>query len=377
MNVNWQTLRAEFPALSGWTYLNTATFGQLPRCAVEAVRRHFERRDRFACTDFLDWFGDADGMRDVVAQLIGCRASDVAFIQNASSGLSLLLGGLEWKPGDQVVTLEHEFPNHYYFPQLLRYRQVEFIETCWDRFYDVITPRTRVVAISTVNYTTGFRAPVAEIARFLRERGVLFYLDGTQSVGALEFSCDAVQPDMFAVNGYKWLLSPNGAGFMYVSPELRERLQPNIIGWRSHKEWRHPENLHEGMPEFSPDAEKYEGGMLSFAPLYGMAASMKLMLEIGPRRIEQRVQEIAEAARETLRSAGARLLCDAAPHFDAPLIAARFPGLDASRLARDLRASGVVVSARHGYLRVSPHFYNDETDLDRFARGLKAACGPA
>jgi cysteine desulfurase / selenocysteine lyase len=377
MSVDWQHVRAQFPALAGWTFLNTATFGQLPCCATEAVRRHFERRDQFACTDFLDWFSDADGIREQAARLVHCRPSDIAFIPNASSGLSLLLGGIDWKAGDRVVTLEHEFPNHYYFPQLLRYRDVEFVETCWEHFYDAITSRTRLVAISTVNYTTGFRAPLDEIAPFLRERGVLLYLDGTQSVGALEFACATVRPDLFAVDAYKWLLSPNGAGFMYVSPALRERLQPNVIGWRSHRDWRNHENLHQGLPEFNPDAERYEGGMLSFAPLYGMAASIQMMLGIGPQRIEQRVMELAEATRAVLRRAGARLLYDEAPHFDSPVIAAQLPGADSSRLVRELRARRVVVSARHGYLRVSPHFYNDVSDLDQFACALEAVRGRA
>jgi hypothetical protein len=97
------------------------------------------------------------------------------------------------------------------------------------------TPRTRLVAISTVNYSTGFRPPLEEISETLRRRGILLYLDGTQSLGALQFDVSRIRPDLFAVDAYKWLLSPNGAGFMYVSPELRERLAPAVIGWRSHQ----------------------------------------------------------------------------------------------------------------------------------------------
>ncbi len=371
MTPDWIALRTEFPALQNWTYLNTATFGQLPRCAQEAVREHFERRDRLACSDFLDWFSDADGIRATVARLIHCEASDIAFIQNASTALSLLLGGIDWKPGDQVVTLEREFPNHYYFPQLLRYREVEFIETSWDRFYDAITPRTRVVAISSVNYTTGFRAPAGEISRFLRERGILFYLDGTQGLGALQMDLATIQPDLFAVDGYKWLLSPNGAGFMYVSPKLRQSLQPSVIGWRSHRGWRDPENLHEGMPEFSETAERYEGGMLPFAPLYAMNCSIEMMLSIGLDRIEKRVMDLVRQTRDLLRASGAALACDHSPNFETPVIAAKFPHADASGLARALKSRNVVVSARHGFLRVSPHFYNDESDLERFGEALR------
>jgi selenocysteine lyase/cysteine desulfurase len=368
--VDWAKLRGEFPALAEWTYLNTATFGQMPRRAAEATARHFARRDALACTDFMQWFRDADSIRARIAEFIRCQAADIAFIHNASAGLSLLLGGLDWKTGDQIVTLEDEFPNHYYYPSHLGGCGVEFVETAWERFYDSLTPRTRLVAISTVNYSTGFRPPLEEISEMLRRRGILLYLDGTQSLGALQFDVSRVLPDLFAVDAYKWLLSPNGAGFMYVSPELRERLAPAVIGWRSHRDWRNHENLHHGAPQFATEAEKYEGGMLPFALLYAMDAVIEMMQAIGPERIELRVMELAGRTQDVLRGAGAVLLADSSPHYDSQIVTARFAGREAPAIARELQARKVLVAARHGNLRVSPHFYNDETDLARLAEAL-------
>src|SRR5258708_7920088 len=186
MRVDWAAVRDEFPSLKQWTYLNTATFGQMPKRAVEAVAKHFAHRDELACFDFLEWFGDADRLRETVARLIHASAEDIAFIPHASTALSLLLGGLDWKPGDRVVTLSGEFPNNIYFPSMLADKGVEFVETSWNRLPSAVTPNTRLVVMSSVNYSTGFRAPYQEIAPLLRERGVLLYLDGTQSVGALE-----------------------------------------------------------------------------------------------------------------------------------------------------------------------------------------------
>lgn len=371
MSIDWQQVRSQFPALAEWTFLNTATFGQLPRRATDAVAQHFVRRDRLACHDFMSWFDDADCVRASIARLIHAAPEDIAFVPNASTALSLLVGGIDWRPGDRVVTLENEFPNQYYYPALLGSRGVEFVETTWDRFYDNITPSTRLVLLSTVGYTTGFRAPLAEIAPILRSGNVLLYLDGTQSVGALEFDASAIQPDLFAVHGYKWLLSPNGAGFMYVNPRLRETLPPNVIGWRSHQGWRNPEDLYHGTPEFKTSAEKYEGGMLSFALNYAMGASVEMMLEIGPKAIEERALWLAERTRGMLRELGAELLFDRGPHYQSPIIAARFEGQEASDLARRLKDRRVLVAARRGYLRVSPHFYNDESDLESFRQALQ------
>jgi selenocysteine lyase/cysteine desulfurase len=370
MPADWDKLRAEFPALADWTFLNTATFGQLPRRAAEAMAAHLRHRNELACADFLSWFDDADRIRELTARLIHSAAGDVAFIPNASVALSLLIGGMKWESGDRIVTLEGEFPNNIYYPALLSCEQVEFVAARWANFYESLTPRTRLVAVSTVNYSNGFRVPLAEVAAELRSRGILLYVDGTQSLGALRFDVTEIRPDMLAVHGYKWLLSPTGAGFVYVSPELRERLEPNVIGWRSHKGWRNVDHLHQGAPEFVEAAEKYEGGMLVFPVLYAMGAAIEMLLEIGPARIEQRVLELAEACRKRLRNLGARLPSDESPYFNSPIVAARFEGRDASQLARSLKERRILVSARHGNVRISTHFYNNEQDLDRLAEAL-------
>jgi cysteine desulfurase / selenocysteine lyase len=358
MSVDWGAVRQEFPALANWTYLNTATFGQLPRRTTEAVAKHFLHRNELACSDFLEWFDDLERLRGKIGRLIHCASEDIAFIPNASTALGILLAGLDWRPGDRILTLEHEFPNNLYAPGLLNRAGVEPVECTWERFYDSVDSRTRLVAISSANYNTGFAPPLAQIADFLRERDVLLYIDGTQSLGALTFDASRIQPDMFAVHAYKWMISPNGAGFMYVHPKLRQRLRPNVLGWRSHRDWRNVDNLHHGVPELAKSAEKYEGGGLPFALLFAMEASIDLMLEIGPELIEQRVLDLAGKAREMLREKGASV-----EEWRSTIVAARFKSLDVSALARQLKGKRVLVAARRGQLRVSPHFYNNEQDL--------------
>jgi len=366
MTPDWSAVRAEFPALANWTYLNSATFGQLPKRGVAAVNQHWAHRDELACSDFLDWYSDADRLRVAVAGLIHCSADDIAFIPHAAAGLGVITSGIDWKRGDNVVTLTDEFPNYLYLSSLSDQYGIEFREVPWSKFYDSIDDRTRLVAVSEVNYATGFRVPVADVSPYLRERNVTFFVDGTQSLGALEFDIRRIQPDVLAVHGYKWMISPTGAGFMYVAPHVRERIRPNAVGWRSHKTWRGVDNLHHGTPEFMATAEKYEGGGLPFPLLYAMEASVNLMLEIGPEVIEQRVLGLAQSARERLRALGATAL-----DTGSQIVAAKFPGQDVSRIARELKDRRVLVAARHGHLRVAPHFYNDESDLDRLVEELK------
>lgn len=355
---DWQKIRSEFPALENRAYLNTATFGQLPRRATEAVARHWARRDELACTDFLSWYDDADRLRASIGKLVGANPSDVAFVPNAAAALGMTLAALDLKADDNIVTLQDEFPNYLYMQHMR--------EVPWERFYDSIDKNTRLVAISEVNYSTGFRPPLDEISKFTRERGILLFVDGTQSLGALTIDLKNLPIDIYAVHGYKWMISPPGSAFMIVAEHLRRVLRPIVVGWRSHKTWRDVDNLHHGTPEFMDSAEKYEGGGLPFALLYAMEQSVELMLETGPDLIEQRVMQLAKSTRDRLRGMGAE-----AAETGSQIVAAKFPGRDPSHIARELKKKNVNVAARHGFLRVSSHFYNNDNDLERLCEAIK------
>ncbi|MBL8175298.1 MAG: aminotransferase class V-fold PLP-dependent enzyme [Bryobacterales bacterium] len=366
---DWKAVRAQFPALRNWTFLNSATFGQLPQRTTDAVMRHFAHRDEMACADFLSWFDDADAIRASVARLIHCLPEDIAFFPNAAQVSSLLLNAIDWKPGDRILTLEHEFPNQLYIAQ--SYPGVEAGIVSHRDMVQALTPRTRAAVISTINYTNGLRPPLEAFAAACRANGTILYIDGTQSLGALQFDAGALQPDVFAVDGYKWLLSPNGAGFAYIHPRVRQWMRPATIGWRSDKRWREVNNLHHGAPEFKDAAERYEGGFLPMAVLYGMHSSVNLFLEIGPAEIERRVLELAAYARRRLRELGARLLADEDPAYISPIVAARWEGFDAPALTLALKQRRILTAARHGNLRVSTHFYNNEEDVDVLAAALQ------
>jgi cysteine desulfurase / selenocysteine lyase len=368
MTQDWARIRSQFPSIQALTFLNTATFGQLPLAGEEAIARHLARRREFACTDFLSWFTGVDELRAKLGQLIQAAPEDIAFMPNASWALAHLLNGLDWRADDEVVTAEGEFSNHLYVAEHLTRRGVKCIRCGYEEVLGRLTPRTRLVMLSTVNYSTGYRARIDEIAAELHRRGILFYLDATQSLGALRLDFGAVRPDLLAVDCYKWMLAPNGAAFMAVAPELRQRLAPLAVGWRSHHDWRNVDQLWEGMPEFSATAEKYEAGMLASLPLCALEASVDLMLSIGPDVIEQRVLALAGSVRERLRALGGEPL----PYDDSAIVAARFPGKDASALAVELKRQGIIVSARHGQLRVSTHFYNNEDDAARLAATLQS-----
>jgi len=338
----------------------------MPRSGVEAMTRHLARRDEFACGDFLAWYDDLDRIRAACARLVNCSAADIAFVPSASAGLALLIQGLDWEPGDEVLTLENEFPNQAYLSAPLQHFGAHHRAVTWSEFHDALGERTRVVALSTVNYATGFRPPIEEIAGALHRRSVLLYLDGTQSLGALDFDVRKVRPSMLCVDAYKWLLSPNGAGFVYVAPELRERLRPTVIGWRSDRNWREVNCLNHGTPLFAESAEKYEGGSIPFAPVYAMGAAIDMLLEIGMTVIEARVLDLATKTRAALRDLGAQVTAG-----ESHIVTGRIPGRDVGELVRLLKENRILVSSRHGQLRVSPHFYNNVSDIEALRLALR------
>jgi selenocysteine lyase/cysteine desulfurase len=360
--IDWRAVRHEFPALEGRVFLNTATYGQLPRRATEAVAEHFRKRNETACSDFLSWFDDMDRLRVDVARWIGAAADDIAFITAASHGLSTVLSGIDWREGDEILTLTDEFPNQLYAAE--SQYGVRGVVRPWPEFEAAISDRTRLALLSTVNYRTGLRPDLSLIIPSLRERGILVYLDGTQSMGALQYDCQSLQPDFLAVDAYKWMISPNGAGFLYVRPEIREWLRPNIIGWRSDREWRNVESLHQGAPRFSDSAEKYEGGMLAFPSLMAMAASLTLFEELGSAVIEQRVLQLAGRLRERMSALGADEFPSQPRTLPSQILLFKVKEIDSSKLAKRLEEKHIHVSARREYLRISAHFYNSEEDID-------------
>ncbi len=379
MAIDWRQVRGQFPLLQDWTYFNTASFGPLPSCAVEAAAGHYRRRNDNACLDFLDWYTDIETIRGQAAGLVGADADDIAFAPNTATALSWLVNGMEWKPGDHILSLSDEFPNNLYSGATLEARGVDFTRALVPEgrfssaeFLDQVTDRTRVVLLSSVNYSTGLRPPLDPIGAALRERGVLFYVDGTQSVGALVTDVRSAHIDVLGVHGYKWLCSPMGIGFAYVRPEVREWLKPSVYSWRSHRSWRDVDHLHHGAPDLPTEAMRYEGGGQNFSGLYAMGAVLSLLESLGRKTVDDRVSTVTASTRDVLRRRGATLLSDQHPHYDSPIIAAKFPQQDASALAVELQRRRIAVAARKGNLRVSPHFFNNDDDLERLDAALTA-----
>ncbi len=377
MPADWNAVRTEFPVLAEWTYFNTATFGPVPRRAVQAATHALERRSAGASYDPVAFFDDVDIVRDKAARLLGAQADDIAFIPSAGIGLSWILNGLDWAEGDRILSFEHEFPNNQYAPLRLADRGVVLDQApagesfALDDFVGRITPRTRIVLTSALSYSTGFRPPLADIGAAVRDSDALFVVDGTQGVGAIPLDVAAVAADVVLVHAYKWLLSPTGAGFAFIGPQAREHLRPSVVSWRSHRDWREVTKLRDGAPELPDEAARYEGGILNFSGLAALGAVLDLYDELGLDAVYARTAAISGCVRDAVRQAGGIPLADLSPWFDGPIVAARLPGWNVADLAARLHRNKIVAAARKGSLRVSPHFFNNEQDVESLAAALR------
>lgn len=376
---DWSAVRALFPVLRKWAHLNSAAFGPMPSTAVRAIKEHFADRDETASMGFLAWFDRLDLIRAKIARLIGAKARDIGFCPNAGTALSWFLHGIDWRPGDEILALDHEFPNNLYAPLMLDAKGVRFRALPAPRaqfdpelIVDELGPRTRLVVISAVNYSNGLRAPLGALAPELRRRGVLLCVDGTQSVGVLCHDVRRTPADFLVVHGYKWMLGPPGAGFFHAPPETRAWLPPSVVSWRSHRNWRDHERLHHGRPVLPDEAAMYEGGVQAFSLLFALEASLDLILECGPDAIERRSLGLARECRAILRCQGGAGHLSPDDPCDSPIVTASFPGVDAAALREKLERRRVAVAARQGNLRVSLHFFNNRDDLQRLAGALAA-----
>jgi cysteine desulfurase/selenocysteine lyase len=363
-------LRAELPVTERYAYLNHASIGPLPQRAVERIsslattvaasgdRFWPERNDR------------AEEVRRQAARLLGARdPHEVAFVENTSSGLSLIAEALDWRPGDSVVGVACEFPSNAYPWMNLAARGVVYravperngrIDT--DELLDLIDENTRVLAISWVEYANGFRFDLARVGAFCRACGVLFVVDVIQGLGGLALDVERQNVDVACGSAHKWLLGPEGIGLLYVSDRVVERLRPQRAGWRSMRDQGRWTELD---IDWGPGAQRYESGTLNFLGIHALGASLEIFLDLGPAAVEKRVLALADLAARGLAERGFTVVSSRRPGETSGIVAAVHPRLPAETLVERLLAQDIVVSARAGRLRLSPHVYNTAEEIER------------
>ncbi len=369
---------SEFPVTKEWIYLNHLVRSPLPNCVVLAVNSYLTDRSLNGIIHSDNWFRTVEDARGLVARLINCQSNEIAFIKNTAEGICHIANGIDWHEGDNVVTFNKEYPCNVYPWMNFKDRGVglRFVHATDGRIkpYDIknlIDERTRVVNLSFVQFTNGFRSNLREIGDICKEKGIIFLVDGTQGVGALRLDIKEINIDALAVEGRKWLFVPDGTGFLYCSKELLDRIKVTEVGAASVVNARDFLNY-----DFTllPDACRFESGILNIVGIYGLKAALKLIIEIGIDAIEERILLLTDLLCQGLKEKGYQLLsprCEGEKSGIVSFINDRCPNQELNKRLMDKKIS---VSVKEDMVKVSPHFYNTEEEIERFVEILTIPC---
>ena len=367
-------VRALYPVTAHETFLNHAAVGPISTRVITAIeaqlRRHAAdpfRQSELNAPIYLEG-------RERAARLVGAAPERIAYIKNTSHGVSLLANGLGLRPGDNVVVPEREFPSNTLSWLRLEAAGVEVRRVAAidgrmtpDAIGPALDARTRVVTLSHVQYWNGHRCGIAGIGELCRPSSVLLIVDGTQSIGAMPLDMAASGVDALVVSAHKWMLGPLGIGFLALSARMLERVAVTTPGWLSVNS---PFEFRNTL-DYLPDARRFEPGTENASGICGLTERLREIDDFELARIEARILGLNDEIAEAARRLGAEVDRHA-PAERSGILTFAFPARDNAAAVKHLLAQNVRVSLRHCRIRVSPHYYNDATDVAALIEGLTA-----
>lgn len=359
-----------FPIVEHYIPMNHAGVSPMSLRAQAAVEQVVDSmmnrpyRDRWAQDE-------AERVRDLVGRLINAPRGSIALTRGTAHGMSLLAQGLDWAAGDNIVGATGEYPSNVYPWMALASRGVELRQVVPvdgrltpDSVFALVDARTRLVALSHVEFWNGFRVDVEAIGAECRRRGIVFAVDVMQSAGAMLLDMRRMPIDFCAAGAGKWLLGPPGIGFCYCAPELLDHVRPVIVGTAS---------VDAGVSyfdydlTFAPGAPRFEESVISLLDTAAFGAALDLLLEVGAKAIQERVLDLSARLAAGLAERGCGIVEPArrTRAESSGIVSFRKAGESAEAVLRDLTAARVIARTHSDFVRLSPHFYNTEEEVDR------------
>jgi len=376
---SWQRFRQQMPVARRFAYLDHAATAPVSGPASEAVQAWLRQAAELGGAAWPEWEESVNQVRQTAADLIGAAPEEVALVPNTTAGINLVAEGFPWREGDNVVTLANEFPSNQYPWMNLAGRGVETRRVPveegrvdLDRLAGACDGRTRIVAVSWIGYASGWRTDLEALVALAHGRGAFVFLDAIQGLGVFPMHAGRLGIDFLAADGHKWLLGPEGAGLLFVRREHLSLLRPLSVGWNSVV---HAHDFSRIELNLRPDAARYEGGSRNMAGHLALGASLRLLASLGlgtdTSELADRVLAVTDYAVRRLEAIGAAIKTCREPQHRSGIVAFELPGQDPVALRRRCLQAGVVLSVRGGNLRISPHAYNDESDIERLVEVLR------
>lgn len=375
--------REAFPACRKRIFMAHAAVTAIPQVAVSAMNA-FNETTSTGELDYSDvLLNQMDRVRVVSAKIIACDSNEVALLGPTSLGLSLVANGIEWKSGDEVITYLDDYPANVYPWKHLEKQGVKVVylkpaltgEITPELVRRAITPKTRLLALASCHFLSGYRLDIEAIGTLAKERDLLFCLDAIQTVGA--FPTPAGLVDFLCADSHKWMLGPMTAGIFYVAKKRQEHLHPSLLGaWNV----KSPNFIAQDKVDFEPGGRRYEPGVLNAQGLVGMEASLELLTGIGIESISKRLLELKTQLITGIQELGFEVI---GPQngSSASSITSVTDLVNPGRIPElydTLAQNQIVVSFRHDrkgtpFVRFSPHFYNTSTEIEQILDILRKA----
>ncbi|HSJ26321.1 MAG TPA: aminotransferase class V-fold PLP-dependent enzyme [Longimicrobiales bacterium] len=374
---DWTAWRDEFPILARRTYLNSCSLGALSHRALASVGTFHENWHEYGASAWYEtWVGRLDELRSRVGGMLNARQQDVALCASTSAALATLASSFDYSRRNRIVIAELDFPTVAYQwmerpgVEIVRIPSDDGISTDPQRMAEAVDDRTAIVAISHVYFTTGAIQQTAPIAEAARRHGALFLVDAYQGAGQVPIDVSELGADALVTGPLKWLLGGPGLAYLYVREEWWRQLRPTTTGWFAARD-QFAFDIHHF--EFKDDARRFELGTPALPTVHSALGGQSIIDEIGVSAIRARNSELTEYLLQRLEAAGLHVRGAATPDARSALVMVRHA--DPAAAVAHLAAHDVIVDARPGYVRVSPHFYNTRDELDHFVNTLATAPG--
>ena len=368
-----ESVREQFPVTKNKVFLNHAAESPLPKPVADAVHKYVEEFSNFGESSIeLE-----DRGKSLFAKLINAKPEELAIVENTSMGLNIAANLLRYPPGSKIVTTDMEYPSVVYpwlrksLPVKVHYVKNVNGKILLEDVEKAVDDNTVAVVISHVEYFNGFRNDLGAISEIAHEHGAYVIVDAIQSAGAVKIDVKKDDVDFLTCACYKWLLGPPGAGYLYVKRELVEKFEPPLVGWLSVK----PE-VFETIDfwdiwslKLSETASRFEVGTPSFISIAGIIKALKMLLDFGMENVERRILKLTDYLIETVKDLGLKLQTPEEKQYRSGIV--NFKISNPKELAEKLNGKNIVVSARSHGIRVSPHFYNIEEEIDTLMEEVK------
>lgn len=368
--------RAQMPVTEKWAYFDHAAVAAVTSPAAAAIHRCVDQSLFDGDALWPEWARGLTNMRRTAAELLGAEPDEIALMPSTTAGITLVAEGLDWRPGDNVVTLADEYPSNLYPWMNQAHRGVETRlaptdngRVDYDQFSAYCDERTRIVTVSWVAFSNGCRRDLTTIGKIAADRGALLFVDAIQGLGAFPLDVRETPVDFLAADGHKWMLGHEGAGIAYIRRDRLPLLR--AVGVGAHSVVQDPDYSHIEL-NLKPNASRYEGGSINVPGMLGLCASLQLMQSIGIANIAASILNITDHLCEELTRIGLRVVSPREGDERSGIVSFEHPAADLLTVRRHLLDRHVALAARGGRLRASAHGYNTEDDVARLIDGLKS-----